>query len=126
MPTLEAGDLVQFDAALEEVPNNPGVFVVFVREGAPYLARTGLLRRRLLRLLKERDKPSRLLNLRHTVSRIEYRLTGSAFESSVILYEQARRHFPERYLEIIKLRMPPYVKIVLGNEFPRSHITTHL
>jgi excinuclease UvrABC nuclease subunit len=22
--------------------------------------------------------------------------------------------------------MPPYVKIVLGNEFPRSHITTHL
>jgi excinuclease ABC subunit C len=44
----------------------------------------------------------------------------------VVLYEQARRHVPERYLELLKLRMPPYVKIVLGNEFPRSHITTHL
>ena len=58
--------------------------------------------------------------------RIEYWLTGSAFESSVVLYEQARRHFPDTYLDLMKLRMPPYVKIVLANEFPRSHITTHL
>jgi excinuclease ABC subunit C len=53
-------------------------------------------------------------------------LTGSTFESSVVLYELARRHLPERYLEMLRLRMPPYVKIVLGNPFPRSHITTHL
>jgi excinuclease ABC subunit C len=96
------------------------------REGEPYLSKTGLLRRRLLRLLRDREKPSRLLNLRHTVARIEYQLTGSAFESSIVHYEQARRLFPERYLEVVKLRMPPYVKVVLGNEFPRSHITTHL
>jgi excinuclease UvrABC nuclease subunit len=80
----------------------------------------------LLRLLREREKPSRLLNLRHTVARIEYRLTGSAFESAIVHYEQARRLFPETYLEILKLRMPSYVKIVLSNQFPRSHITTQL
>ena len=34
--------------------------------------------------------------------------------------------FPENYLELLKLRMPPYVKIVLANEFPRSQLTTHL
>jgi len=73
-----------------------------------------------------REKPSRLLNLRHTVKRIEYDLTGSPFESSVVLYEEARRLFPDRYAELLKLRMPPYVKVVLNNEFPRSHITTHL
>ncbi len=100
--------------------------MLWPREGEPYLSKTALLRRRLLRLLKERERPSRLLNLRHTVRRIEYRLTGSAFESSVVLYEQARRHFPDTYLDLLKLRMPPYVKIVLGNQFPRSHITTHL
>ena len=44
----------------------------------------------------------------------------------MVLYEQARRHFPESYLDLLKLRMPPYLKIVLANEFPRSHITTHL
>jgi excinuclease ABC subunit C len=119
-------DLAQLDAAIEALPNSPAVFALWPREGDPYLSKTGLLRRRLLRLLKEREKPSRLLNLRHTVARLEYHLTGSAFESSIVLYEQARRHFPETYFDLIKLRMPPYVKLVLANEFPRSHITTHL
>ena len=127
MTVIEVGeDLAQLDAALEALPNNPAVFALWPKEGDPYLSKTALLRRRLLRLLKEREKPSRLLNLRHAVRRIEYQLTGSAFESSVVLYEQARRHVPERYLELLKLRMPPYVKVVLANEFPRSHITTHL
>ncbi len=123
---IEVADPAQLDFALEALPNSPAVFLLWPREGEPYLSKTALLRRRLLRLLKQREKPSRLLNLRGTVVRIEYQLTGSAFESSVVMYEEARRHFPERYLDLLKLRMPPYVKIVLGNEFPRSHITTHL
>ena len=127
MTVIEAGeDLRQLDAALESVPNAPAVFLLWPKEGDPYLSKTALLRRRLLRLLKEREKPSRLLNLRHTVARIEYCLTASVLESSVVHYETARRHFPETYLETIRLRLPPYVKLVLNNEFPRSHITTHL
>ncbi len=126
MNAIEVEDLAQLDSAIEALPNQPAVFLLWPREGQPHLSKTGLLRRRLLRLLKEREKPSRLLNLRHTVSRIEYQLTGSALESSLAHYEQARRHFPETYLDLIKLRMPPYVKLVLNNPFPRSHITTHL
>jgi excinuclease UvrABC nuclease subunit len=127
MTAIEVGaGLAQLDAAILALPNNPAVFLLWPKEGEPYLSRTALLRRRLLRLLQERERPSRLLNLRHAVRRIEYRLTGSAFESSLVMYEQARRHFPETYRDLIKLRMPPYVKIVLGNRFPRSHITTHL
>src|SRR3954453_16687631 len=120
------GDLAAMDAAIEALPNQPAVFLLWPADGEPFLSRPGLLRRRLLRLLKERERPSRLLNLRHTVARIEYRLTGSAFESSAVFYDQARRHFPETYLDLMKLRMPPYVRIVLNNEFPRSHITTHV
>ena len=121
-----AGDLARLDQALAEVPNSPAVFLLWPSEGDPYLSKTALLRRRLLRLLKERERPSLLLNLRHTVARIEYVLTASSFESSVVFYELARRHFPETYLDLLKLRMAPYVKIVLNNRFPRSHITTHL
>jgi excinuclease ABC subunit C len=121
-----AGDLAALDAAIEALPNQPAVFVLWPREGQPYLSKTGLLRRRLLRLLKEREKPSRLLNLRHTVERIEYRLTGSSLETAVAHYQLARLHFPENYLELLKLRMPTYVKLVLANEFPRSQLTTHL
>jgi excinuclease ABC subunit C len=119
-------DLAGLDAALAAVPNRPAVFLLWPKEGDPYLARTALLRRRLLRLLKERDKPGRLLNLRHTVRRIEYQLTGSGFESSVRMYELARQYFPKTYLETLKLRMPPYVKIILKNPFPRAQVTTHL
>ena len=127
MTTIEvADDLARLDCAIEAIPNNPAVFLLWPKEGAPYLSKTTLLRRRLLRLLKERERPSRLLNLRYAVERIEYRLTGSRFENAVVFYEQARRHFPETYLEVMKLRMPPWVRVVLNNEFPRSQITTHL
>ncbi len=119
-------DLSGLDSALSSIPNSPAVFLLWPHQGDPYLAKTALLRRRLLRLLKEREKPSRLLNLRHTVRRIEYRLTGSAFESSLAMYQLARRHFPKTYLDLLKLHMPSYVKLVLSNEFPRSQITTHL
>jgi hypothetical protein len=101
------GDLAALDATVAALPNQPAVFALWPREGDPYLSKTGLLRRRLLRLLREREKPSRLLNLRHTVARIEYRLTGSAFASSIVHYDQARRLFPERYLEIDTRRTPP-------------------
>ena len=121
-----ADDLAALDAALEQVPNRPGVFLLWPKQGEPYLARTALLRRRLLRLLKQRERPSRLLNLRDTVARIEYWLTGSGLESAVRIYELARRHFPKTYRDILKLRLPPYVRIILTNTFPRSHITTHL
>ncbi len=126
MNVIEVTGGAELDAALAALPNSPAVFALWPREGAPYLSKTALLRRRLLRLLREREHPSRLLNLRDTAARIEYRFTGSALETSVLHYELARTHFPETYLSLTKLRMPPYVKILLNNEFPRSQITTHL
>src|SRR5215469_8691132 len=94
-------DLSILDAAIETVPDSAAVFVLWPKEGEPYVSKTARLRRRLLRLLSHRDTPSRLLNLRHTVRRIEYRLTASHLESSLLHYELARRHFPESYLDIV-------------------------
>ena len=119
-------DLSLLDAALENVPDSPAVFLLWPKQGEPYLSKTARLRRRLLRLLKHRETPSRLLHLRHTVRQIEYRLTASRLESSTLHYELARSHFPETYLDIVRLRMPSYVKILVANPFPRSQVTTHL
>jgi excinuclease ABC subunit C len=121
-----ADALPVLDEALERVPNRPAVFLLWPKEGAPYLGRTTLLRRRLLRLLRERETPSRLLNLRHTAHHVQYWFTGSKLESAVLMYDLARRHFPKTYLDVLRLRMPPYVKLILTNEFPRSQVTTHL
>jgi excinuclease ABC subunit C len=125
--TIEVtSDFSGLDTALETVPNRQAVFAVWPREGLPYIARTSLLRRRLYRLLGERPQPTRLLNLRSVASRVEFRLTASWLETSLIFYELARQYFPEKYLRLLKLRMPPYVKIVLTNPFPRSQVTTRI
>jgi excinuclease UvrABC nuclease subunit len=116
----------EVDARIAQTPDRPAVFLVWPREGAPYLGRTGVLRRRLKRLLGERPGPSRWLNLRPVASRVEYWLAGSALETRLLFYELARQHFPDSYLELAKLRMPPYVKLILSNPFPRTQITTRL
>lgn len=113
-------------AEIGSAPNNPAVFIIWPREGEPYLGRTGLLKRRLLRLLKEREKPSRLLNLRDVTDRVDYWLVGSQLESSLVYFNQARALFPETYSKLVKMRMPAYVKVTTGNEFPRTAVTTRV
>ncbi len=105
-------------------PDAPAVFLVWAAEGAPYLARTALLRRRLTRLLRQDSRPSRLLNLIGVAQRIDYWLCGSRLESSLLFYSVARHHFPADYPKIAKLRMPVYVKLTLSNPFPRTHLTS--
>ena len=117
---------VELPTDLRQIPDCPAVFLVRVRQGAPYLARTSLLRRRLERLLGERGRPSRLLNLRSIASRLEYWPVGSRLESSLLLYELAKRHFPADYSRFLKLRLPPYLKVILSNPFPRTQVTTRL
>lgn len=116
--------------ALEEtlaaLPDRPAVFLLWPREGKPYLARTNVLRRRLNRLLGLREKASRMLNLRETAERIEYRLTGSKLEAQMLMLQLARLHLGPGYRREIRLRLPPYVKLVLSNPFPRTQVTTRL
>ena len=125
-PTLTIVRDDAFDRAIAESPDSPAVFLVWPAAGAPYLAKTAALRRRLLRLLREREKPSRLLNLRESVTRVECWVTGSALESTLRMYQLARMHFPKTYLDLLRLRFPPYLKIILDNPFPRSQVTTHI
>ena len=77
-----AGAACAVDARIAEAPEGPAVFLVWPHEGAPYLGRTGVLRRRLKRLLGERPGLSRLLNLRPVASRVEYWRAGSALETN--------------------------------------------
>ena len=122
-------EIIAIDGDVERAaavaPECPAVFLVYARQGTPYLARTVQLRRRLLRLLGERTG-GRALNLRAVASRIEFWRTGSRLESSLALYALARRHFPETYLKMVKLRMPHYLRLLLANAFPRTQVTARL
>ena len=102
---------------VEQTPNRPAVFLLWPREGEPYLARTNVLKRRLSRL-------SRMGTLRESITKVEIWFTGSTLEAQARMYELARAHFPKRYIELLHLRMPPYVKLLLANKFPRTTVSS--
>ncbi len=120
---LEREDL---DAGVGEVSNADAVFVVWAGDRSAYLAKTSMLRRRLLRIFKATDSPRRSLNLREVATRLECWPTASRFESMLLHYALARRYFPEDYLRMVKLQMPAYVKLILANEFPRTQVSMRL
>ncbi|HEY6938860.1 MAG TPA: hypothetical protein VI424_16995 [Terriglobales bacterium] len=110
------------------VPARPAVFLLRGREAGaePYVSKTANLKRRLVRLLGRTEERTRRLSLRERVSRIEYTLTGSDFESGFLLYKLLRASFPKTYAARLRLRSAPLVKLHLDNEYPRASITTRL
>ena len=122
---IECSDPAELDTQLDSLPSGPAVFAIWAAEGEPYVSRTNVLRRRLKRLLRERTG-SRLLNLRNVCKRVEYWPVASKLAGTLVLYDVAREYVPEQYAEILHLRMPPYVKLVTGIDFPRTQITTRI
>jgi excinuclease ABC subunit C len=114
---------------LQAVPPAPGVFALCgAREGdEPYLTRTADLRRRMRRLLAPPESQSKRLNLRDKVARIEYCVTGSEFESSLVLYYAAASLFG--YVEArrrLKLHTPYFLRFTMENAHPRVYSTNRL
>jgi excinuclease ABC subunit C len=111
---------------LEGIPDRPAVFLLWAGRGAPYVARTALLRRRLKRLLSNRERLSSVLNLRGVVERIEYWPTGSQLESALIHLDLAKRYFPDDVPRITRLKPPVFLRLTVDNAFPRTMLTTRL
>src|SRR2546426_9305016 len=123
----------EFDPAREEefftaLPARPAVFLVepWHKGAQPYLLRTADLKRRLERLLRAPDALSKRLNLREFAARIRYRLTGSAFEQSLVHYQHTRALFPRRYRDLTRLRPPALLKVNLANAYPRCYVTRRI
>ena len=119
-------EAAEFDPRLPELPNTDGVFVIWAGGQPAYLAKTGMLRRRLQRVLRPTEIPGRGLNLRGVATRVEYWITGSRFESALLHFHLARLQHPDSYRKLVKLRLPAYVRLTLANEFPRSYVTNRL
>ncbi len=116
----------EIEPALERVPNGPAVFLIQPRAGDPYIGRTMTLKRRLKRLLRPASSPTRMLNLRAIAREVAYWPAGSRLALWLYAWELARRHFPDRYRSLVKLRLPYYVKLILSNRFPRTQVTRRL
>jgi len=119
----------QADEILRSVPALPGVFALYGEQAnsEPYLTRAADLRRRMRRMLAPPESQSKRLNLRDRVTRIEYTVTGSEFESTLTLYHAAAAIFG--YGEArrrLKLHTPTFLRMTMENEFPRVYATNRL
>ena len=117
-------DAAFFDA----IPAAPAVFLLRADDpqAEPYVSKTSNLKRRLTRLLSAPEEHVRRLNLRDRVRHVEYTLTGSDFESGLLLYRTLRRVFPERYRDRLRLRFAPLVKFNLDNPWPRAYVSQRI
>jgi len=130
---LELDSGLEFDAAGDEaffaaLPARPGVLLLEMADAGarPYLARTADIRRAAERLLRVPEANSKRLNLRGVAARIRYRATGSKFEQTFALYQNAREKLPQRYRDLLRLRRPALLKVNLRNDYPRCYVTRGL
>jgi excinuclease UvrABC nuclease subunit len=124
MQTL-AFDPADAGAALAQLPQSPAVFALYGEEAhsEPYIGRTPNLRGRLARLLQPSPKHPRRLQLAGRVRRIEWRLTGSEFESLLTQFSLLEKIYGAKSLERMHLGAPAFVRFLGGNPYPRIVVT---
>jgi len=112
-------------AALFALPRAAAVFALYGSEpkDEPYIGRTPNLRARLERLLQPSAKHPRRLQLAGRVRRIEWRLTGSEFESLLTQFSLLEKTFGTKALERMHLRPPAFVRFFGSNPYPRVAVT---
>jgi excinuclease UvrABC nuclease subunit len=116
-------------AALAQLPHAAAVYALYGAEAhqEPYIGRTPNLRARLERLLQPSPKHPRRLQLAGRVRRIEWRLTGSEFESLLLQFELLQNQYgpkaPDESLKRMHLRNPAFIRYLGGNPYPRITVT---
>jgi excinuclease UvrABC nuclease subunit len=112
-------------ATLAELPQSPAVFALYGVDSRaePYIGRTPNLCSRLERLLQPSAKHPRRLHLAGLVRRIDWKLTGSEFESLLLQFELVQNQYGTKALERMHLRHPAFVRFLGSNPYPRVTVT---
>jgi excinuclease ABC subunit C len=120
-----AFDPADSKAALAQLPHAAAVFALYGAEAhaEPYIGRTPNLRARLERLLQPSAKHPRRLQLAGRVRRIEFRLTGSDFESLLLQFELLEEIYGPKTLDRMHLGAPAFIRYLGSNAYPRITVT---
>jgi len=112
-------------AALSRLPRECAVFALYgeAANAEPYIGRTPNLRGRLERLLIPSPRHPRRLQLAGRVRRIEWRLTGSEFESLLLQFNLLHKVYGAKSLERMHLGAPAFVRFLGSNPYPRVTVT---
>jgi excinuclease UvrABC nuclease subunit len=110
---------------LKALPEKCAVFALYgeAANAEPYIGRTPNLRGRLERLLIPSPKHPKRLQLAGRVRRVEWRLTGSDFESLLLQFDLLQKVYGAKALERMHLGAPSFVRFLGGNPYPRVTVT---
>ncbi len=110
---------------LAQIPESAAVFALYGVEthAEPYIGRTPNLRARLERLLVPSARHPKRLQLAGLVRRIEWRQTGSEFESLLLQFHLLSTVYGTKGLERMHLRAPAFVRFLGSNPYPRVVVT---
>ncbi|HEY1986309.1 MAG TPA: UvrB/UvrC motif-containing protein [Terracidiphilus sp.] len=111
--------------ALAQLPERSAVFALYGADAKaePYIGRTPNLRGRLERLLQPSARHPKRLQLAGRVRRIEWKLTGSEFESLFLQFELLQKVYGTKSLERMHLGAPSFIRYLGGNPYPRITVT---
>jgi hypothetical protein len=125
LPHILPFDPADAQAALGQLPHSAAVFALYGADAhaEPYIGRTPNLRGRLERLLQPSEKHPRRLQLAGHVRRIEWRLTGSDFESLLAQFALLEEVYGEKALKRMHLGAPAFVRFLGSNRYPRITVT---
>ncbi len=126
---FSAAEPEEAESTLRLLPTLPGVFALSGADESaqPYLTRAADLRRRITRILAPPDGQTKRLNLRDRVARIGYTVTGSEFESNLVLYDAAFSYYgPAEARRRLKLHTPYFLRFTVENAHPRVYATNRL
>ena len=120
-----APDLRQQIATL---PASAGIYLLASGASTPHLGSSANLPRRLSRLLVScpAARPGSLEALREKLTSVDCWPAGSRLESSLLMYQLARRHYPDDYLKRLRLRAPWFVGLTGNDNFARLEVANRL
>jgi len=116
-----------FRETLDRLPHSAGIYTLGIGGDAPHLGSTANLSHRLTRLLlPARARGGSFEALREKVAAVDCWPTGSRLESSLLLYQLARRYYPAEYLKRLRLRTPWFVGLTEKDPLPRLEIVNRV
>ncbi|MCI8992638.1 MAG: excinuclease ABC subunit UvrC [Eubacterium sp.] len=113
--------MFQLDEELKKLPNRPGVYIMHdAADAIIYVGKAVSLKNRVRQYFQSsRNKGPKIEKMVTHIKRFEYIITDSELEALVLECNLIKEHRPKYNTVLKDDKTYPYIKVTLGEEFPR-------
>ena len=117
--------MFDFDEELKKLPPNPGVYLMHDdKDEIIYVGKAINLRNRVRQYFQSsRGKSPKIQKMVTLIARFEYIVTDSELEALVLECNLIKEHQPKYNTMLKDDKTYPYIKVTLGEEYPRLFLT---